>query len=60
MAIFADVITCETDMSRAGKQLMSANCMIRREIVRKVQYGLSLIVFSKQLSFDMSSGLRCL
>ena len=34
--MFADVITCETDMSRAGKQLMFENCMIRREIVRKV------------------------
>ena len=37
--MFAEVITGEIDMHRDGKQLVSDNCMIRREIVRKVQYG---------------------
>ena len=38
----AEVILCEGDIHRAGKQLLSDNCMIKREIVRKFRYGLLL------------------
>ena len=34
-----EVINCETNMHRAGQQLVCDNCMIRRDFVRKTRYG---------------------